>query len=217
MCGLSRALTAASIQFAGDPDTVCAGRDRPVAGASLVTEAKKRSRLEEQLGEELIYAIGMLFASAGMAEHAIALQFVRLMAHPNKIDPAIVATLGRTDTRARLQQIKIIARFRLSPEKAQEVIKLCSKIQDNFDRRNELAHWVVAPGMTANQAVLKTIRIKEDGSLDPPKPVTIQQIRELAEKLSARLNALDRLLTESGMAKLDERDFVQSGALPPSS
>jgi hypothetical protein len=93
-----------------------------------VIEAKK-SAVEELLGEELLRAIGLLVVIAGSAEHGLALQFARLISHPNKIDSATVAALGRTETRAQLQQIKIITRFRLTPEKAQEVIKLCDRMR----------------------------------------------------------------------------------------
>ena len=172
---------------------------------------KKKIPAEELLGDELLRAIGLLIVVSGSAEHGLALQFARLVAHPNKIDPVLVAALGRTgEARVQLQQMKIVSRFRLTPEKAQEVIKLCDRIQDCFDRRNELAHWLIVPGTTADKAILRTIRIKADGSLVPAKPYTAQQIKEFAEKMFERMTEFDRLLTASGIRKLDAADLVQA-------
>jgi hypothetical protein len=175
-----------------------------------MTDTKKMSPVEELLGEELLRAIGLLIVTAGSTEHGLALQFARLIAHPNKIDPATVAALGRTETRAQLQQIKISTRFRLNTEKAQELIKLCDRIQDSFDRRNEIAHSIITPGTDADKAVLRTIKIKADGSLVPAKPYTAKQIREFAQKLFEHVAEFDHLLTASGLKKLDPDDFIQT-------
>lgn len=173
----------------------------------------KKIPAEDLLGEEMLRVIGLLFVVAGSVELALALQFARLIAHPNKIDSATAAALGQIELRPQLQRIKIIARFRLDPEKARELIRLCDRIQDSFDRRNELAHWMIAPA--ENGAVLRTFKIKtSDGSLVPAKPYTAQQIREFAETLYERLAEFDRLLTASGIRKLNERDFIQPEAVP---
>jgi hypothetical protein len=177
-----------------------------------MTEAKKTTPIEKLLGEKLLCAIGVLIVAAGASEHGLALQFARLIAHPNKVDPATVAALGRTDVRAQLQQIKIIARFRLESEKAEELIKLCDRIQDCFDRRNEIAHWIIMPRASEDSAaVLRTLKIKADGSLVPEKPYTAQQIREFATKLSERMTEFDRLLTASGLRKFDPGELQTEG------
>jgi hypothetical protein len=174
-----------------------------------MSEIEGKLAMEKLFGAEFLSAVGLLFITAGAAEHALALQFARLIAHPNKLDPAMVAALGYVETRAQMQQIRIIARWRLTPERFQEAMNICDRIQDSFDRRNELAHWVYTPGAGSDKAVLRTVRIKRDGSLVPPKPYTAQQIRGFADMLLNRLAEFDRVLNEAGLRKLDPGDFVQ--------
>jgi hypothetical protein len=96
---------------------------------------------ERKYSKDLIYEIGFLFVIAGVAEHALALQLGRLLAYPHAFDPASVAALIRTPTKARLEQMQALAHCRLISEKAAGVIAVCEKIGDSFAQRNQFAHF----------------------------------------------------------------------------
>jgi hypothetical protein len=159
--------------------------------------------IEEKFSQELIHAIGLLFVTASSAETAVALQVPRLISHPQKLDPATALALAGTPMRVSLQQIRTLARFRLAADAAANIATLCDKLRESYEHRNELAHFVAAPGQRPDEAVLRTLRLKADGSLTPAKPYTADQIREFAATLRARVRELDNLLTAAGLAPWD--------------
>jgi hypothetical protein len=158
---------------------------------------------EEKFSKELIHAIGLFIMAAASSEHALAIHMARLIAHPGKVDPITVLAVAGTETSVRLQQIQVLARFRLKSEAASEVIGLCDKIRESFQRRNDIAHSAHAAGSKLDEVILKNVKLKANGTLVADKPFTTKQIQEFTQTLVTRLRELGQLLTDAGVTPLD--------------
>lgn len=160
------------------------------------------SKIEGSFSPELMQEIGLLFITAGAAEHALAVQMTRLIAHPNAIDPATVIALAGTETKVRLQQIQTLITYRLQSDMSAALLKQCDTIRDAFQNRNHLAHWLCSEGTDPHKVVLKNMKANKAGNLSPDKPLHRQQIREWSEKIHTSVRTLDVLLNQAGITKL---------------
>lgn len=172
------------------------------------------STIEAQFSPDLLQAVGLLTITAAASEMALSLEVARLLEHPRTMDPRVPFALAGAKLGVLLQQIQSLARLKLQPDQAAAVVALCGKIRDAFDRRNDLAHMLLGPGPTADKGVLRTIRIKTDGSVAPVKPLTVQQIRGFASGISDRVRELDDLLTGYGLPKWSDVEAALQSLAP---
>jgi hypothetical protein len=149
--------------------------------------------------DELLKAVGLLFLVSATSEQILAIQFNRLICHPEPVKAETALALQGTEIKVRIQQIKTLARYAVPREDLPEILRTCDKIRDAFQMRNDLAHSLSAYHKDPDKITIVPFRTKNDGSLHPDKTYTIRQITEKAIRLAKLTHRLKFLLNQSGI------------------
>ena len=163
-----------------------------------------------KMSKELLAEIGMFFIMFSASESGLAHQLTRLISHPHKYDSNAGLVLFGASTKVLIQQIQILSRLKLDPKYQDAVIKICHKIRDSYDLRNDLAHFTAGPTKDEHKIILLPFKMKANGELVKEKILTKDQISDATDTLVSRMAELDRLLTEAGITPTPKRDEQDS-------
>ncbi len=161
-----------------------------------------------QYTEDIVRAVGLLFLTSSLVESGLSLVLWRLASHPQDFHGNMLLPLWGMETRVKLEKIKALSQSCIEPEHASQAIKLCDKLRRVFTRRNEIAHYLnspVAGEVPSGRLSLSTLRLRNDGTMEPVKTYAPAQIRCFALTMKTRLNELEGVLTDGGVRQLPER------------
>lgn len=156
---------------------------------------------ETQYSDELLKAIGLLFVVSASTETALSFHLWRLAHHPTSSNPPAMIALQGMDTKVKLEKISLLSVLLLKRQ-SPEIIKICDKIRDKFQRRNEIAHYSNTPGRDPDHIKIGQIRMKRTGELESDKIYSAKQIKGFAAAMLHRSRQLDAALNDAGVRKL---------------
>lgn len=162
---------------------------------------------EDSFSNEIKSAVGTLFLAASSGENALSMQLARLIAHPSQPCPTAYLSVWGMEISIKIIQIQTTGRIKLQPEHAESVFRLCKKIRNSYTRRNEIAHYCNAPSQRTDTIVLKTLKLKGDGTFQADKSYSVEQILDCARVLFFRVRQLDEMLTNAGIRAIEKYEL----------
>lgn len=159
---------------------------------------KDHTPIEVVVDESIFRAIGSLIVRASAADLTLAAQILRLIGTSEVALHAYPVVAGM-EFKVKLGVVRMMAAI-LNPVEAKSISVICDKLQDGYQRRNEIAHALLAgPGRTPKEGVFMIL--KPDAKrrdLQAPKPLTADQIMGWALDMTDWSNKLNERLTELG-------------------
>jgi hypothetical protein len=167
--------------------------------------------IRDDIGDELLSAIGLTIVTASAVHYAMTMQLLRLInpkALPELDITPIIITLGmKVDTTLGL--LKTLMRLK-SPNTADDFDRAADKLRASFsNKRDLLAHNTWKPGrkpkrVTAYQ--IKTVGRFRYAELD----LTEKQIRKWAAEIFEEAKKIDELISGAGFARLERLPSLSS-------
>jgi hypothetical protein len=160
--------------------------------------------VRQDIGDDLLSAIGLVIVTASAAHYAMTLQLLRLL-NPKAISerdlaPTVITFGMKVDTTIGL--LKTLIRGK-RPHIADNFDRAADKLRASFtNKRDVLAHNTWNPGKKPNH--IKAYKIKTVGSLHFAEPeLTEKEIRRWADEILAEAKEIDELITGAGFPKLE--------------
>lgn len=163
--------------------------------------------MSEKLPMEQIYdssireAVGTLFLTSAVAENALTLSLLRLLAHLHTQNPLTMLPLQGMEIRVKLQIINAAAAM-IIPEEREAVKKLCRHIENAFKKRNLFAHGMTSRKAEGDRIAVFYVKYTKTGQFQQPEVLKPNQIRQYARKIYERTLALEDHLTTAGVQEL---------------
>lgn len=145
-------------------------------------------------------AIGLLMMMAVRADWMVTNHLLRMISGRRKIIVQAYPLITGTDFKVKINQYRILIMMHLKKDHETRTVitKMLDRLEWAYQRRNEIAHGVVAPHKNKNAFWLQTLRAKAKlGSFPPAQVVTLREVRKwtwmlyiYAEQLSGALDQL---------------------------
>lgn len=153
----------------------------------------------EIYGEEILkhHSIAIIHYSA--TEHYLFQALCSLIEFPGERDFALHAALNGASVRVLLKQVSSLAFYRLDASYSSDIAKACKKLDEAFRFRNSIAHCVIEPHTKDKNIKLLTLKQKPDGMPEPPKIVSVIQLKEVIERLQKQCRIIETTLVKAGV------------------
>ena len=164
--------------------------------------------VERATGSDIIYEIGAFVATSAQVDYDLGEQIVRMLSTGGEefslAEPLVIGM----DFKVKLTIIRLLAR-NLADDDIVRVQRLCDKLQDLYQRRNDVAHLFVLErkGQSAHFHSMK-INIRT-GHRAPARTYTAKQIRQWAENMEWWSNILDLMLAQYELPVLWPSPFAE--------
>jgi hypothetical protein len=136
---------------------------------------------EKDAAPDILYAIGLLVATAAQVDFDLGCQVIRFVSH-DRVNPYASPVVAGMDFKVKLSIIRVMAN-QLEEEDCERAQKLCDELQDLYQRRNDVAHLPMM-GRKGNASLfMQTKRSAKGGVVPPRKPFTATQIKDWARRM----------------------------------
>ena len=152
---------------------------------------------ENDVPADTIYEIGALIVSAAIADFGLGNQLIRLVSGQRaplnlRISPLVTGM----DFKVKLAMVRIFATTIPDAAIAQRAHKICDRLQEVYQRRNDVTHLVPSGH---SRGVTKFMVMKRNGKTGlPPQPKTYtkHQIRSWSRELDSLVIDLSEILDD---------------------
>jgi len=166
-----------------------------------MSQTNKIKKVSEMYDDSILSAIGSLMLSASVSEVVLTLLYMRILSHPEPMEPNLLYPIQGMEFRSKLHLINQQCEFKIKSHKS-DIAKQCKKIERAFVKRNLFAHGVINESYQGDTIAITFIKDLTYGKESKLQIVKADDIHAYAQEVRSRVYGLGDLLTEAGI-----RDF----------
>lgn len=164
------------------------------------------TQAEEQVDKEILFEIGNLIVTAAIADVMLGSVLSRLVSEKAINEPADALSAGM-DFKVKLAVARVLSHVLEGDKDRAEFVRICDRLQDTYQRRNDVAHCFPNGGRGGAVMFQNIKRDAKTGLHPAPKTLTAKQIRGWSHELTLHVQSLHEIL--------DRHCFPSHGDEPP--
>lgn len=160
--------------------------------------------VEDEVDRAIIYEVGALIMQASVADLMMGEVLVRFASEGSEHNRFVEPLVAGMDFKVKLAIARVQASV-FSEEDRKAFVKICDRLQEVYQRRNDVAHCF-PNGARGAAHLFQSTKRDGSGSLAKPKQLTAQQIRGWSYEFPIRLQELSEIQDRYGYPSLEQTE-----------